>query len=157
MFRQRVSKKVFSYDEAISLFPHVRDLTLSAVKQIEALVNTLESRDELETRRDELEEARERIFRLWAAEVQSLGAEVKGLWLVDWDSGDGYYCWRFPRKPSPSSTPTKKDSPAGCRSTDPLPRVQRRLASSRSCSRRAGDNPARRGTTALAVRSRSSA
>ncbi len=26
----------------------------------------------------------------------SLGAEVKGLWLVDWDSGDGYFCWRFP-------------------------------------------------------------
>lgn len=98
MSRQRADKKIFSYDEAISLFPHVRDLTLSAVKQIEALVNTLESRDELETRRDELEEARERIFRLWAQEVQSLGVEVKGLWLVDWDSGDGYYCWRFPEE-----------------------------------------------------------
>lgn len=96
MSRQKADKKVFSYDEAISLFPHVRDLTESAVKQIEALVNTLESRDELETRRGELEEARERIFRLWAQEVHSLGAEVKGLWLVDWDSGDGYYCWRFP-------------------------------------------------------------
>ena len=21
---------------------------------------------------------------------------VKGLWLVDWDCGDGYYCWRYP-------------------------------------------------------------
>ncbi len=98
MIRQRASKKIFSYDEAMSMFPHVRDLTTSAVKQIESLVNTLESRDELETRREELEEARERIFRLWAQEVQALGAEVKGLWLVDWDSGDGYYCWRFPEQ-----------------------------------------------------------
>ena len=32
----------------------------------------------------------------WASEIESLGCEVKGLWLVDWDSGDGYYCWRFP-------------------------------------------------------------
>ena len=99
MSRPRTSsKKVFSYDEAISTFPFVRDLTRSAVKQIEALINTLESLDEMESRRSELEEERERIFRLWAQEVQSLGAEVKGLWLVDWDSGDGYFCWRFPEE-----------------------------------------------------------
>ncbi|HBL26148.1 MAG TPA: hypothetical protein DD490_04855 [Acidobacteria bacterium] len=94
----RLSKRTFSYDEAISLFPHVRDLTRAAVQQIETLVHTLESRGELETRRQELEEAQERIFRAWAQRVQALGAEVKGPWLVDWDSGDGYYCWRFPEE-----------------------------------------------------------
>lgn len=98
MAQQKSSKRIFSYDDAVSTFPFVRDLTQSAVKQIEALINTLESRDEMESRRDELEEARERIFRLWAQEIQSVGAEVKGLWLVDWDSGDGYYCWRFPEE-----------------------------------------------------------
>lgn len=95
---QRTSKRIFSYDEAMSTFPFVRDLTAAAVKQIEALMNTLESRDEMESRREELEEACERIFRLWTQEIQSIGAEVKGLWLVDWDSGDGYYCWRFPEE-----------------------------------------------------------
>jgi hypothetical protein len=30
--------------------------------------------------------------------VTSLGCEVKGVWLVDWDTGDGYYCWRFPEQ-----------------------------------------------------------
>lgn len=23
------------------------------------------------------------------------GAEVKGLWLVDFDNGEGYWCWKF--------------------------------------------------------------
>ena len=23
-------------------------------------------------------------------------SEIKGLWLVDFDSGAGYYCWKYP-------------------------------------------------------------
>jgi hypothetical protein len=98
MSQQRSNKRIFSYDEAISTFPVVRDVTAAAVRQIEALTNTVASRDELESRRDELEGAREKIVQLWAQEVSSVGCEVKGLWLVDWDSGDGYYCWRFPEQ-----------------------------------------------------------
>jgi hypothetical protein len=25
-----------------------------------------------------------------------MGCEVKGLWLVDFDNGEGYYCWQYP-------------------------------------------------------------
>ena len=32
----------------------------------------------------------------WADSLSSLGLEVKGLWLVDFDSGGGYYCWSWP-------------------------------------------------------------
>ncbi|MES1210859.1 MAG: DUF2203 family protein [Acidobacteriota bacterium] len=98
MTPNRRSKRIFSYDEALSTFPLVRDLTAAAVRQIEALTASLGSREELDDRRDELEDARERIVGIWAQEVISLGCEVKGLWLVDWDSGDGYYCWRFPEQ-----------------------------------------------------------
>ena len=28
--------------------------------------------------------------------MEALGAEVKGVWLVDFDNGSGYYCWRWP-------------------------------------------------------------
>jgi len=96
--RRAIGKRIFSYDEAVNTFPLVRDLTAAAVRQIEALTNRVASRDELDVRRDELEEARERIVRAWAQQVSSLGCEVKGVWLVDWDSGDGYYCWRFPEQ-----------------------------------------------------------
>ena len=98
MAKKRTSKRIFSYDEALSTFPLVRDLTAAAVRQVESLSNSLGSRDELDDRRDELEEARERIYRAWAREVTNVGCEVKGVWLVDWDSGDGYYCWRFPEE-----------------------------------------------------------
>ena len=32
----------------------------------------------------------------WAREIEALGAEAKGVWLVDFDNGSGYYCWRWP-------------------------------------------------------------
>jgi hypothetical protein len=98
MSQNRASRRIFTYDEAIATFPVVRDLTAAAVRQIEALVNKVNSRDEMETRREELEETCERIVQSWAERVMALGCEVKGLWLVDWDSGDGYYCWRFPEE-----------------------------------------------------------
>ena len=98
MSPKRRSKRIFSYDEATSTFPVVRDLTAEAVRKVEALANTVGDRDDLESRREELENAREMIFRWWAEQVTSVGCEVKGIWLVDWDSGDGYYCWRFPEE-----------------------------------------------------------
>ena len=90
------SRRVFSYEEALETFPAVQGLTHAAVRQVEALFNAVQSRDEMETRREELQAAYERIVQAWAEEITALGCEVKGLWLVDWDNGGGYYCWRYP-------------------------------------------------------------
>lgn len=96
MKAERTRRRVFSYEEALASFPMVRDLTRAAQRQIEALASGLRSRDELESRREELESAAERIVEVWASEITALGCEAKGQWLVDWDSGDGYYCWKYP-------------------------------------------------------------
>ena len=36
------------------------------------------------------------VVAVWMDQAQGLGLEVKGLWLVDFDNGDGYYCWKYP-------------------------------------------------------------
>jgi hypothetical protein len=34
----------------------------------------------------------------WIRAMEALGVQVKGAWLVDFDSGDGCYCWRWPEE-----------------------------------------------------------
>ena len=76
-------RKVFTLGEARSLLPQVQELTEEAVSRYTRLG-------------EELEEERESIVREWATRIHALGIEIKGLWLVDFDSGAGYYCWKYP-------------------------------------------------------------
>jgi regulator of sirC expression with transglutaminase-like and TPR domain len=75
------SSRVFTLEEARALLPRVKDLTSDAVLRYGQLAS-------------ELEQERESVVREWMREVRSLGVEIKGLWLVDFDSGAGYYCWK---------------------------------------------------------------
>lgn len=63
--------------------PEVRRLTSEAVARVEEMTST--EPDDYQ-----------RVVGEWAAAILALGVEVKGLWLVDFDSGAGYYCWRHP-------------------------------------------------------------
>lgn len=88
----------FTYQEALAMFPQVRHLTSIAFSQVESLVNRIQSFEELNSRRQEFEEAYQAIVQAWMDQITALGCEVKGLWSVDWDCGHGYYCWRFPEE-----------------------------------------------------------
>lgn len=78
-----MNKRIFSYEEANALLPEVQRLTADAVERVDEI-------DEADT------SAYEQVVMEWAESIVDLGIEVKGLWLVDFDSGGGYYCWRYP-------------------------------------------------------------
>ena len=80
-----MARRIFSYEEAVALLPAVQELTTTAVSRIEEL-------DEEQTSTDEYQE----IIQEWADRVKEMGIEVKGLWLIDFDSGSGFYCWQYP-------------------------------------------------------------
>jgi hypothetical protein len=92
-----VKKRIFTLREAQKLIPEVRDLTERAAAHVENLQSELESMSAGDDRRDEIETETQSLVRDWAREIEKLGCEAKGLWLVDFDSGDGiYYCWQHP-------------------------------------------------------------
>ena len=92
----RPSSRSFSYEEALELFPHVRDTTSAAVKEIEALTRNFEVSDDPESEKEAFDTSYREIVARWTASIEALGGEAKGLWLVDFDSGDGYFCWKHP-------------------------------------------------------------
>jgi hypothetical protein len=81
------TKRIFSLEEAQELPPLVRRITEDAVQRARDLASDAGQRSEMELRE---------ILIAWGKKVEKLGAEPKGLWLVDFDNGEGYYCWRYP-------------------------------------------------------------
>lgn len=90
------ASRFFRYDETLDLFPHVRDVTAAAVKAIEELTRDHAASEDPEAEREAFDAAYRQIVARWSAEIEALGAEAKGLWLVDFDAGDGYFCWKHP-------------------------------------------------------------
>ena len=84
---------MFSYEEALALMLQVRRLTEDAYRRVAAVdARATTGGPQAEAAREEVDE----IVRGWAEALVRLGLEIKGLWLVDFDNGGGYYCWRYP-------------------------------------------------------------
>lgn len=92
----RDDTRVFTLAEAEELFPLVRTITEAAWRELEPVRHRLESMIPANPRIREVEREYEAIVKRWMAKMNRLGLVVKGLWLVDFDTGDGYLCWKFP-------------------------------------------------------------
>ncbi len=90
------SNRTFTLADAQRLLPAVRTRTAEAVEQARAVADRLERLPNGHPDRDTLHVALDRVVAEWTGAIQAHGAEVKGLWLVDFDTGEGYYCWRYP-------------------------------------------------------------
>ena len=96
MLSEQPAPKLFTLEEALKVFPQVKTLTERAVVASTVLEAQLLALKDSSTRQRELETEYADLVRQWAREVLQLGCEVKGLWLVDFDNGEGYYCWTYP-------------------------------------------------------------
>lgn len=92
----RDETRVFTLAEAEEIFPLVRSITDAAWRELEPVRHKLESMAPANPRIHEVEREYELIVKRWMAKMHRLGLVVKGLWLVDFDTGDGYLCWKFP-------------------------------------------------------------
>ncbi len=90
--------RLFTYREALETFPRVHELTETAARRVEAIYRQLSDLEADARLAEQVEIEANEVIEAWAAEVMAIGCLVKGLWLVDWDSGDGYYCWRYPEE-----------------------------------------------------------
>lgn len=81
-------RRIFTLEQARSLLPQIRERTSDAVLRYSRLGDGGEG----------IDEERQAILREWASEMAALGVEIKGPWLVDFDSGAGYYCWKYPER-----------------------------------------------------------
>ena len=86
----------WSLETARGMLPDVRRRTAEAVAEVEALVPQRESSREGTPARAQLEQRIQQAVSRWIRAMEALGVEVKGAWLVDFDNGRGYYCWRWP-------------------------------------------------------------
>jgi hypothetical protein len=87
---------IFSLDEARQLLPRVKHVTADAVRRTESLAAQLHGLGEEDPDHETLSAALRDVVDGWAAEVQLLGPRARGVWLVDFDNGQGYYCWAYP-------------------------------------------------------------
>jgi len=92
--------RVFTLDEAQRLMPRVKAITKPVFQLASSLAEELQTADDAEDteRAEELRERLQSLVESWAEAIRELGPEVKGLWLVDFDSGDGFWCWAYPEE-----------------------------------------------------------
>jgi hypothetical protein len=91
-------RRIFSLDDAQQLLPTIKQLTTEAVRRSDQLAGRLQTLSEADPEYNQLNTELNEVVMRWAAEVRALDLEVKGLWLVDFDNGEGYYCWQYPEE-----------------------------------------------------------
>ncbi len=88
--------RVFTLREARELFPLVRRITAEAHAELEPIKQRLGNMLPTDPRIVAVEREYEAVVKRWVSKMERLGLVVTGLWLVDFDTGDGYICWKYP-------------------------------------------------------------
>jgi hypothetical protein len=91
-------RRRWTLETARAILPDVRERTAEAVAEVEAFTEEREGLPAKSARRVELDQAITRAVSRWVRAMEALGVDVKGAWLVDFDTGKGCFCWRWPEQ-----------------------------------------------------------
>jgi len=90
-------RRTFTLGEAQGLLPLVFRMTEDASREVRKLMQCLEALpDRKSDRARQFESEIDILIDRWQQKIERLGGKPKGLWLADFDNGDGYWCWKFP-------------------------------------------------------------
>jgi hypothetical protein len=87
--------RTFSLEEAEELLPVIRKITKESVEHFLLLEEKLKHFQSDPERWKQVEQEIAEVLNHWSEKILKLGCQPKGIWLVDFDNGEGYYCWRF--------------------------------------------------------------
>lgn len=89
------SRRTFTHDEACTLLPIVKRITDRAAARFDEIREQLQWTPAEEPLGKRLQQDLDGVVRRWAVKVSQLGCEARGIWLVDFDAGNGWFSWRY--------------------------------------------------------------
>ncbi len=90
------SPRYFTLEEANEALPLVKQITRDSYDELKVIKKRLRNFVPSDPRVVFVEQEYEQTVKRWISKMERLGLVVKGLWLVDFDTGDGYLCWKYP-------------------------------------------------------------
>ena len=90
-------RRSWSLESARAVFSDVRARTEKAYLAVEELLAQRDVASD-DAAKAALDDQVRGMVSLWAREMEALGLDVKGPWLVDFDCGGGLLCWRWPEE-----------------------------------------------------------
>ncbi|MCB0413846.1 MAG: DUF2203 family protein [Bdellovibrionales bacterium] len=92
-------KDHFDLKSAQQLLPVLKNITKKYSEKVDALIEELEKIDHHKIEvTEKIEEDVNTEIREWHKKMKSLGVIPKGLWIIDFDFGRGYFCWQYPEE-----------------------------------------------------------
>lgn len=89
--------RVFTLEQAQELLPVVVKITRSYSEQVKVLVDRIESQtDASKDTNWRLEQEINTLIDTWKSKMNRLGVTPRGLWIGDFPTANGFYCWKYP-------------------------------------------------------------
>lgn len=89
------SHRVFTRKDAEEILPIIRRITEQAALKASDLRERLRFVPVEEHLHERLSIRLDTTVKMWATKIAHLGCEPRGIWLVDFDTGDGWLSWRY--------------------------------------------------------------